>query len=54
MRQLKSRVNITLDDDVLAHTRRLAEASDRSVSQYINLLLLRHLEAIQRRESDNP
>jgi len=48
MKPLKKSVSITLDEDILNKTRELAEASDRSLSQYINLLLRSH---ISRREN---
>ena len=41
---LKSKVSITLDEDVIRRIRELAEADDRNFSQYINLVLKKHLE----------
>ena len=41
---LKSKVSITLDEDVIRRIKELAEADDRNFSQYINLVLKRHLE----------
>lgn len=41
---LKSKVSITLDEDVIRRIRELAEEDDRNFSQYINLVLKRHLE----------
>ena len=46
---LKSKVSITLDEDVIKRIKELAEADDRNFSQYINLVLKKHLEKI----SDN-
>lgn len=43
MKPLKSKVSITLDDDVIKEIRRLAEEDDRSFSQYINLILKSYL-----------
>ena len=43
MRPLKSKVSITLDNDIIDKVRELAEADDRSFSQYINLVLKNHL-----------
>lgn len=40
---LKSKVSITLDDDVIKEIKELAEKDDRSFSQYINLILKDHL-----------
>lgn len=39
MRPLKSKVSITLDEDVIERIKTLAEEDDRSFSQYINLVL---------------
>lgn len=43
MRPLKSKVSITLDNDIIDKIRDLAEADDRSFSQYINLVLKTYL-----------
>ena len=43
MRPLKSKVSITLDNDIIDKIRELAEADDRSFSQYINLVLKTYL-----------
>ena len=43
MKPLKSKVSITLDDDVIEDIKKLAEKDDRSFSQYINLLLKEYL-----------
>lgn len=40
---LKSKVSITLDEDVIRQVRELAEADDRNFSQYINLVLKKHI-----------
>lgn len=44
MRPLKEKVSITLDSDVLERIRAEAEKDDRSVSQYINLVLKQHIK----------
>ena len=41
---LKSKVSITLDEDVIRRIRELAEEDDRNFSQYINLVLKKHIE----------
>ena len=41
---LKSKVSITLDEDVIKRIKELAEADDRNFSPYINLVLKKHLE----------
>ena len=45
MKPLKEKISITIDADVLKALREKAEADDRSLSQYINLILKKHLEA---------
>ena len=45
MKHLKEKISITIDGDVLEKIRDKAEYDDRSLSQYINLVLKRHLEA---------
>ena len=45
MRPLKEKISITIDEDLLAVIRELAEKDDRSLSQYINLVLKKHIEA---------
>ncbi len=41
---LKSKVSITLDEEVIKKIKDLAEADDRNFSQYINLVLKKHIE----------
>jgi predicted transcriptional regulator len=43
MKPLKSKVSITLDDEVIEEIKKLAENDDRSFSQYINLVLREYL-----------
>ncbi|HJA48187.1 MAG TPA: toxin-antitoxin system protein [Candidatus Agathobaculum intestinipullorum] len=50
MKELKVKVSITLDADVVQQIRVLAEQDDRSVSQYINMVLRKHLKD----EKDQP
>lgn len=45
MKPLKTKVSITLDANIIEQIRKLAEADDRSFSQYINLILKEHLLA---------
>lgn len=44
MKPLKDRVCITIDNDVLEKVKEKAEYDGRSLSQYINLVLKKHLE----------
>ena len=41
---LKTKVSITLDEDVIRQVRDLADADDRNFSQYINLILKKHVQ----------
>lgn len=42
----KQKVSISLDEDIIAEIKELAENDDRSFSQYINLVLKEHLARI--------
>jgi len=44
MRPLKEKISITIDGDLLEILRREAEADERSLSQYINLILKEHMK----------
>ncbi|WP_050696839.1 DUF6364 family protein [Anaeromassilibacillus senegalensis] len=44
MKPLKQKVSITLDEEVIQKVNFLAEEHDRSLSQYINLVLKDHLK----------
>ena len=44
MRPLKQKISITIDEDILQKIKELAENDDRSLSQYINLILKDHLK----------
>ena len=44
MKELKQKISITLDPSVIEKLRLLAEKEDRSLSQYINLVLKKHIE----------
>lgn len=46
MKPLKEKISITLDNDLLEKLREKAEADDRSLSQYINIVLKKHLESL--------
>ena len=39
MRPLKEKVSITIDENIAAEIRKMAEEDDRSFSQYVNLVL---------------
>lgn len=46
-RPLKEKISITLDGDLLLRLRTKAEEDDRSLSQYINLLLKKCMEELE-------
>ncbi len=43
MKPLKEKISITIDSDILETLRILAENDDRSLSQYINIVLKAHI-----------
>lgn len=45
MRPLKEKISITIDSDVLEKIRCEAEMDDRPLSQYINIILKKHLKS---------
>lgn len=47
MKPLKEKISITIDQDVLEKARIEAEKDDRSLSQYINLILRDHLKKLE-------
>lgn len=52
MKPLKRKVSITLDNDIIDVLKDLAEEDDRSLSQYINLILKGYLKGIKQQEDD--
>ena len=49
MKPLKEKISITIDSDILEKVRELAEYDDRSLSQYINIVLKKHLEELEKK-----
>lgn len=45
MKPLKSKVSISLDDDIIRLTKELADADDRTLSSYINIVLKKHIKS---------
>lgn len=43
MKPLKEKISITVDEDILAEIKKLAGEDDRSLLQYINMVLKKHL-----------
>lgn len=48
MKPLKEKISITIDNDILFKLKDEAEKDDRSLSQYINLILKRHIEQAEK------
>lgn len=48
MKPLKERISITLDSDLIAKLKQLAEDDDRSFSQFINLILKKYVAEKER------
>lgn len=44
MKPLKEKISITIDSDLLERLRLEAEEDDRSLSQYINIVLKEHIK----------
>ncbi|MBD5105103.1 MAG: toxin-antitoxin system protein [Ruminococcaceae bacterium] len=47
MKPLKEKISITIDSDLLEKLRAEAESDDRSLSQYINLILKEHIKNLK-------
>ncbi len=45
---LKTRVSLTLDEDVVERIRDLSDDAFRSFSQYVNLVLHKHIDEIDK------
>lgn len=45
VKPLKEKISITIDSDILEIIKENAENDDRSLSQYINLVLKEHIKA---------
>ena len=54
MKELKTKVSITLDITVAEKIKELAEADDRSFSQYINLVLREYLNQQEDKRKNEP
>lgn len=44
MKPLKTKISITLDNEIVDKLKELSEQDDRSLSQYINLILKEYLK----------
>lgn len=52
MKPLKQKVSITLDENLVSKLKELAEESERSFSQYINLVLKKYVNQKEKGKSD--
>lgn len=52
MKPLKAKISITIDSDILEKIRIIAENDDRSLSQYINLVLKTHVTELEQKTKD--
>lgn len=50
MRPLKERISITIDSDLLEKLREIADEDCRPLSQYINLVLRKHVEELEKQK----
>ena len=46
MKPLKEKISITIDSDLLEELKKEAERDERSLSQYINIILKKHIASI--------
>lgn len=51
MKPLKTKISITIDEDVIVEIKKLAENDERSLSQYINLILKKYLIELTKNEN---
>ena len=47
MKPLKEKISITIDNDILSKIKNEAEKDDRSLSQYINIVLKQHIKNVE-------
>ena len=50
MKPLKERISITIDSDLLEKLREIADEDCRPLSQYINLVLRKHVEELDNKK----
>lgn len=51
MRPLKEKISITIDGDLLEKLKMFAEEDDRSLSQYINMVLKEHVKKYKQQKA---
>ena len=50
MKPLKEKISITIDNDILVKLKEKAEYDDRSLSQYINIILKQHIKECEEKK----
>lgn len=50
MKPLKDKISITIDSDILAKLKERAELDDRSLSQYINIILKQQIKRLEEKD----
>lgn len=50
MKPLKEKISITIDGDLLEELKKLAENDDRSLSQYINIILRKYIKNMDKKK----
>lgn len=50
MKPLKEKISITVDSDLLERLRKIADEDCRPLSQYINLVLKKHLDSLDKKD----
>lgn len=50
MKPLKDKISITIDQPILEKIKEQAEGQDRSVSSYINLVMKKHFEQLEKKQ----
>lgn len=53
MKPLKQRYSLSLDENIMDELKQLAEADDRSLSQYVNMVLKEYLLKRSNTVTDN-
>lgn len=50
LKPLKEKISITIDNDILVKLKEKAEYDDRSLSQYINIVLKQHINNVENKK----
>lgn len=53
MKPLKEKISITIDSNVLEFIRKEADADERSLSQYINMILNKHIKDLHKKNDSS-